>query len=138
MGTESANQVAHGKSTHQAAPGHDLVSIMFLGELLGGEIVPAVASHKCAEHYRWEEYALTAFGAFDKRCAVRAFTEDLYLVFTVGAKPSHGYVCCILALKLLLLLLYLSTVLRVLDHRYSSGHGFPFSCDISLVGVDID
>lgn len=105
---------------------------------MGGEIVPAVASRKCAKHYRREEYALTAFGAFDKRCAVRAFAQDLYLVFTVGAKPSHGYMGCILALKLLLLRLYLSMVLRVLDHRYSSGHGIPFSCDISLVGVDID
>lgn len=69
---------------------------------------------------------------------MRAFAEDFDLVFTVGAKSGHGDVGCVFTLELLLLCSYVSVVLWVLDHRYSSGHGNPFSCDISLIGEDLD
>lgn len=69
---------------------------------------------------------------------MRAFAENFDLVFTVGAKSGHRDVGRILALEFLLLCSYVSVVLWVLDHRCSSGHGIPFSCDISLVGEDLD
>ena len=69
---------------------------------------------------------------------MRAFAENFDLVFTVGAKSGHGDVGSIFALELLLLCSYVSIVLWVLDHRCSSGHGNPFSCDISLIGEDLD
>ena len=69
---------------------------------------------------------------------MRALAENFDLVFTVGAKASHGDVGSILALEFLLLCPNLSIVLRVLEHRCSSGHGIPFSCDISLIGEDLD
>ena len=101
-------------------------------------MVPVGASYKSAEDDWREKHALTAFGALDKRCAVRAFAQDFDLVLTVGAKSCHSYVGGIFALEFLLLCPNLSIVLRVLDHRCSSGHGIPFSCDISLVGEDLD
>ena len=69
---------------------------------------------------------------------MRSFAEDFDLVFTVGTKSGHGDVGSIFALEFLLLCSYVSVVLWVLDYRCSSGHGIPFSCDISLVGEDLD
>ena len=105
--TGKADQAAHGKSAHQAAPGHDL-RLFYCSRI----------RQLChAEGNRREPNGLSAVRTFDKRVAVSPTEQDFDLVVTVRTKTgqSHIAVSGTLRPELILLRLDLCITVRIFD-----------------------